>query len=317
MNHAVAQAIGVDIGGTRTAAVRIAADGAILQRSSVSTPAADMEATLSGMIAAAEAVRDPDVAAVGISAAGLVEMGTGVLRSAPNLAWRDAPLVGRMTAATGLFAVAENDNTAAAWGEFRAGASQGRSNVLFVGVGTGIGGGLVIDGKLVRGAHGFAAEIGHVIVEPDGELCGCGNAGCWETVASGSAILRAGRRAVTRHLHSALVDLARSDPERLTGEMITQAALDGDTAARGIFAEIGHRLGQGIAGLVNILDPELVVVGGGASSAGDLLLDPARTAFRMTVEGYQDRPVVPIVAATLGNDAGGVGAALLALEAVG
>ena len=315
MTSAVAQAIGVDIGGTRTAAIRVTADGAILQRSSVPTPASDMEATLAGMVAAAEAVRSPEVAAVGVSAAGLVEASTGVLRSAPNLAWRDAPLVGRMTADTGLFAVAENDNTAALWGEFRAGAARGKSNVLFVGVGTGIGGGIVIDGKLVRGAHGFAAEIGHVIVEPDGPLCGCGNAGCWETVASGTAILREGKRAVKRHLHSALVQMAGSDPERLTGEMITKAALEGDTTARGIFAEIGYRLGQGIAGLVNILDPELVIVGGGASSAGDLLLDPARAAYRMCVEGYQDRAQVPILAAALGNDAGGVGAALLALEA--
>jgi glucokinase len=317
MNRAVAQAIGVDIGGTRTAAVRIAADGAILERSSVPTPADDMQATLAAMIAAAEELRGTEVTAVGIAAAGLVEAGTGILRSAPNLAWQDAPLVQEMSSMTGMFAIAENDNTAAVWGEFRAGAARGMADVLFVGVGTGIGGGLIIDGKLVRGAHGFAGEIGHVIVEPDGEPCGCGNTGCWETVASGSAIMREGRRAVMRHLHSALVEMSGSDPDRVTGQMITAAARGGDTTARGIFAEIGHRLGQGIAGLVNVLDPELVIVGGGASSAGDLLLEPARAAFRMSVEGHEDRPSVPIVAAALGNDAGGVGAALLALEALG
>jgi len=269
------------------------------------------------MVQAARSVGSQEVAAVGISAAGLVEVGTGVLRSAPNLVWRDAPLTERMSAGTGLFAMAENDNTAAVWGEFCVGAARGRSNVLLVGVGTGIGGGLIIDGKLVRGAHGFAAEIGHFIVEPDGPQCGCGNRGCWETVASGSAILREGRSAAKRHLHSDLAQMAASGPDGLTGQMIADAASNGDTAARGIFAEVGYRLGQGIAGLVNILDPEMVIVGGGASAAGDMLLDPARKAFRMSVEAFEDRPPVPIVAATLGNDAGGVGAALLALEASG
>jgi glucokinase len=137
-----------------------------------------------------------------------------------------------------------------------------------------------------------------------------------ETVASGSTILRYGRNAVTRHPHSALSEMAHGDPERVTGEMVTLAARQGDPASQGILVEVGHRLGEGIAGLVNVLDPEIVVVGGGASTAGDLLLGPVRKAYRMTVEAYDRRPDVPIVPAQMGNDAGGVGAALLALEAL-
>jgi glucokinase len=316
MSGADVQAVGVDVGGTKTAALRITEDGAILERASSPTPADDMAATLDTMIEAVRSVLTPEVAAVGISAAGLVDTEGGTLRFAPNLAWRDARLVECVVGETRLPATADNDNTAAAWGEFRLGAARGHTDVLLVGVGTGIGGGIVVGGRLLRGAHGFAGEVGHVVVEPDGEPCGCGNRGCWETVASGRTILRDGRRAVTRHAHSMLAEMAGGDPDRITGEMVSEAARAGDPTATGILVEVGHRLGEGIAGLVNVLDPEIVVVGGGASGAGELLLEPTRAAFRMTVEGEAHRPHVPIVAAQLGNDAGGVGAALLALEAL-
>jgi glucokinase len=316
MSAAGVQAVGVDVGGTRTAALRVTGAGAILDRASLPTPADDMAATLRTMVQAVRSVLTPDVAAIGISAAGLVQTPGGVLRFAPNLAWRDARLVECVAGETGLPVTADNDNTAAVWGEFRSGAARGYANVLLVGVGTGIGGGIVVDGRLLRGAYGFAGEIGHVVVEPDGEPCGCGNRGCWETVASGRTILRDSRRAVNRHAHSMLAAMAGGDPERMTGEMVSEAARAGDPTATGILVEVGHRLGEGIAGLVNVLDPEIVIVGGGASGAGELLLEPARAAFRMTVEGYGYRPHVPLVAAELGNDAGGVGAALLALEAL-
>jgi glucokinase len=309
------ETIGIDVGGTKIAAARVGATGGIVERAVVPSPADDPDAIVDAMLAAAEAVRGPRVTAVGISAAGMVEAGTGVMRFAPNLAWRDLDLRMRVGTPIGLPTVVENDNNAAAWGEHRFGAGRGRRHVLFVGVGTGIGGGIIIDGILLRGAHGFAAEIGHFVVQPDGERCGCGNRGCWETVASGSAITREARKAVTRHTHSRIADLAGGDPDRATGATVTQAAGEGDPAARGILAEVGHRLGEGIGGLVNILDPELVIVGGGAAQAGDLLLEPARMAFRMTVEAPDHRPDVPIVPAELGTDAGVIGAATLALDA--
>ncbi|HEY7666647.1 MAG TPA: ROK family protein [Actinomycetota bacterium] len=308
------EAVGIDVGGTKIAAARVSSVGEILARAVVPSPADDTDAIVEAMVAAAVAVGAQGVTAVGISAAGMVEIGTGIMRFAPNLAWRDADLRARVGTPLGLPTVVENDNNAAAWGEFRFGVGRGHRHVLFVGVGTGIGGGIVADGALLRGAHGFAAEIGHFVVQPDGERCGCGNRGCWETVASGSAITREARKAVARHPHSRIAELAEGDPDRATGSMVTRAAREGDPAATGILAEVGHRLGEGIGGLVNILDPEIVIVGGGAAAAGDLLLAPARVAFRMSVEAPDHRPDVPIVAAGLGADAGVIGAAVLALD---
>jgi len=307
-------AIGIDVGGTKTAAIRVHADGTIESRVQRPTPAEDEDAICEGMVEVAREVLDGSVAAIGISAAGMVEAGTGILRFAPNLAWRDASLVERVRDPLGLPTLAENDNTAAVWGEVRIGAARGFRHVLHVGVGTGIGGGIVIDGRLYRGAHGFAAEIGHVIVEPGGPLCGCGNHGCWEQVASGTAIARAGRAALERHTHSAIAELAGGDPDGVTGELVTDAARRGDATAVGILMEVGHRLGEGIAGLVNILDVEVVTVGGGASGAGDLLLAPARKAFTMALEAPERRPEVPLLEAALGADASAVGAAILALD---
>jgi len=238
----------------------------------------------------------------------------GVMRFSPNIAWREFPLAERIAAAVGLPTLVDNDSNVAAWGEYRFGAGQGSGDMLLVTVGTGIGGGVVTGGKLLRGAHGFAAEIGHIIVEPGGRLCGCGNLGCWEQVASGRAIDRMGREAARDNPSSLMVRLAGGDPDKVAGALVTEAAKQGDPAAVSILAEVGRRLGEGIAGLVNIFDPDLVVVGGGAIVAEDLLLDPTRRAFEDAVEAPDHRPKVPIVAAILGNDAGAVGAADLAYQ---
>ena len=199
------------------------------------------------------------------------------------MTWHDAPVARALADLLGRPVHVENDCTSGAFAEWRVGAATGHDDVLYVGVGTGIGGGLIVNGGLARGAHGWAGEIGHIIVQPDGEICGCGNRGCWETVASGSAITREGRIALTRHAHSALAAMT-DDPAAVTGEMVSEAARAGDAAARGILAEVGARLGQGIAGLVNVLDPSIVVVGGGASEAGELLLEPARRAYGDAVQ---------------------------------
>jgi glucokinase len=307
------EAIGLDIGGTKINAFRVARDGSILGRSNAPTPADDEEATLARMIELAEGVRTQDVVAVGVGAAGLVDSSEGVLRFAPNLAWRDLPIATRMREALGLPVLVENDASMAAFGEYRFGAGLGYRHLLLVTVGTGIGGGIVADGRLFRGAHGFASEIGHIIVEPGGPLCGCGNRGCWEQVAAGRAVGRMGRQEAMEP-DSSIRRLAGGDPDKVTGRLVTEAALQGDDVAKRILSEAGRRLGEGIAGLVNVLDPQIVVVGGGVSMAGDLLLDPARTAFDEAVEGLDYRPRVPIVPAELGNDAGAVGAAALALE---
>lgn len=316
MSWADAEAIGIDVGGTKTIAVRASVRGRVFARETRPTPADDVDATLSTIVEVARAVRTSRVVAAGMGAAGLVEHPEGRMRFAPNLAWRELPLRQHLHEALGVPVVVDNDATAAAWGEFRFGAGRVHRHMLFVGVGTGIGGGIVADGRLARGAHGFAGEIGHIVVEPEGPPCGCGNNGCLEQVASGHALLRAARKAARRSPDSAIGRLAGADADRATGSVVTTAAREGDTEAIGILAEVGHRLGVGIAGLVNVLDPEVVVVGGGVADAGELLLGPARSAFARALEGAGFRPPVPLLAAELGNDAGAVGAAALAFDAL-
>jgi glucokinase len=309
------QAIGADVGGTKIAALRITATGEVVDREVRPTPADDPAGIAKALEEAIAAVVDDGVVGVGVGAAGLIDVTRGVLLFSPNLAWRQVPLRERLSDRFGVPVTIDNDATAAAWAESRIGASRGYGDSLFVGVGTGIGGGIVSGGRLFRGARGLAGEIGHVIVEPGGPPCGCGNRGCWEQIASGHAIARAGARAVLDNPSSRIAELAEGDPRRATGELVTRAAVEGDAAAVAILAEVGRRLGEGVAGLVNVLDPEIVVVGGGVAEVGDLLLEPIRRAYAESVEGGDVRADVPIVPAALGNDAGAIGAALLAIEA--
>lgn len=316
MSRAV-ESIGIDIGGTKIAAMRVSVSGEILAGSRVPTPASDTEATLAAAVELARSLTTDAVVAVGIGVAGMVDFDAGILRYAPNLSWREVPVVARMTKALGMPVVLDNDANVAAWGEFRFGAGVGATDMLLVTVGTGIGGGIVTGGRLFRGAHGFAAELGHIIVEPGGPRCGCGNQGCWEQVASGSAIQRDGRAAVAGHPESLIARMSEGDATKVDGPLVTKAAAEGDDVAKGILAEAGRRLGEGMAGLANILDPDVIVVGGGVVEAGDLLLGPARAAFTAALESPEHRPEVPVLAAALGNDAGAVGAAALALDELG
>jgi glucokinase len=306
-------AIGLDVGGTKVAGLLLDEDGEILGRETAETPADDPEATMKTIFHVAEELgsRGQPVG-IGVGAAGMVDFASGTMRWAPNLAWKELPIRDRVSQQTGRPCIVDNDANAAAWGEYRFGASRGYRDVLMVTVGTGIGGGIVADGALYRGAHGFAAEIGHVIVEPGGPECGCGNRGCWEQVASGQALDRLGRLAVETRPDSAIATI--SGEEEVTGRHVAEAAAQGDPIATNILAQVGRRLGEGIAGLVNILDPEAVVVGGGVAEVGDVLLGPARVAFLASVEAPDHRPEVPLLPAALGNDAGAVGAAALALE---
>ena len=245
-----------------------------------------MQATLDTMVEVARAVIAPEVRAIGVGAAGLVEKDTGRLTFAPNLAWRNAPLAQHMWDAIGLPTLADNDNNAAAWGEYRHGRGCGLSATCCSwGPGPGIGGGIIVDGQLLRGAHGFAAEIGHIIVDPDGPLCGCGNHGCWEQFASGHAITRAGRDAARQHPQSMIARRCGGDPAQVTGQVVTEAARAGDPVARGILATVGRSLGEGSRASSNVLDPEIVVVGGGVAAAGNLLMEPARSGVRILGRG--------------------------------
>lgn len=312
--------LGIDVGGTGIKGAAVAADGTLAHRGQRVTPAQDVDAIAEAI---ADLVRElvdrctrdgEDVGAVGVACAGFVDASGASVLFAPNLAWRDAPLKARLEEAIGRPVFLENDANAAAWGEFRFGGASEADDMLLITLGTGVGGGIVSDGELLRGHQGVAAEIGHLRVQPDGNRCGCGNRGCLETYASGSALVREARELVrggSPHA-GALIDLCGGDPKRLTGEMVTRAARAGDPAATELFADLGHWLGEGIASLVAVLDPELIVVGGGVSEAGDLLLDPARAAFARQLTGRGHRRQADIVGALLGNDAGMIGAADLA-----
>ena len=312
--------IGLDIGGTKIAGAVVDESGAILAEGRRETPAQDSPAITA---AAAELVdelsgkrSDDDVVAVGVACAGFIDRQGSHVLFAPNLAWRDEPLKDLLQTAVGLPVVIENDANAAAWGEFTHGSARHASDMVLVTVGTGIGGGVVIDGVLLRGAYGIAAELGHMRVVPDGLRCGCGNRGCWEQYASGNALVREARELVTAGSPMAerLSELCGGDPERLRGQDVTQAAAEGDTMAVELLSDLGRWVGEGAASVAAILDPELIVVGGGVAAAGKLLLEPAETAFRRHLTGRGHRPEAQFALATLGNDAGMVGAAALAWQ---
>jgi glucokinase len=255
-----------------------------------------------------------DVEAIGIGAAGFIDAQRSTVMFAPNLAWRDEPLQASLQRRLGLPVVVENDANAAAWAEVRFGAGRGADHVVVITVGTGIGGGIVVDGRLLRGQFGAAAEIGHVTVVPEGRRCGCGLQGCWEQYVSGRALQRQAQESarVSPLEAGELLRLAGGRPEDVTGEMVTQAAAAGDVVALQCFEMIGTWLGRGLAGLAAILDPGLFVIGGGVSAAGEVLRVPALAAFRRYLTGGGYRPMAELRIAELGPEAGLVGAADLA-----
>jgi glucokinase len=309
--------IGVDVGGTKIAAGVVDPEGRVVDKVRVSTPATTAQAVEAGIVEAARQLLDRyQVGSVGVAIAGFVDERRSLLRFAPNLPMAERPLRQLLGAALGVPVVIENDANAAAWGEYRFGGGRGSTDVVLITVGTGLGGGIVLDGQLLRGSFGSAAEFGHVRMVPGGLPCGCGNRGCWEQYTSGSALIREARAIARTRPDEArrMLELASGDPEAIDGRMVTQAAVEGDPAARGLLAEVGRWLGEGIVDLANVLDPAAVVVGGGVSEAGDLLLDPAREAFHRLLTAGAHRPHLSIVAAQLGNDAGLIGAADLARQ---
>jgi glucokinase len=253
------------------------------------------------------------VEAIGLGAAGLVERPGGNARWAPHNTYRRMELRRLLHEQTGLPTSVDNDANAAAWAEARFGAGAAGGDLVLVTVGTGIGGGLVLDGHIYHGEHGFAGELGHLIVDPEGDRCACGNRGCLEAMASGSTLGRLGREAAAADPAGRLATLAARAGEPVSGEVVFAAASEGDKAALALFERVGHWLGVGIASLVTIFDPDLVVVGGGVAATGELLLTPARASFERYVHARDHRDLPPVVPARLGPDAGLVGAATLAL----
>ncbi|WP_370287561.1 ROK family glucokinase [Nocardioides sp.] len=306
---------GIDIGGTKIAGAVVDADGTVVAEARVTSPATDpsaIETAVAGLVA--QLTADHPVEAVGVGAAGYIASDRSTVLFAPNIAWRNEPLGADLARLIGLPVVVENDGNVAAWGEFRHGAGRDHDDQLMVTVGTGVGGGVIASGRLLRGAHGVAGEIGHLRLVPNGRLCGCGNHGCLEQYGSGTALVRDARAAVAAGEagSAALLERAGGDVEKIDGPLITTAAHDGDAFAVAALAALGDALGQGVASLAAVLDPGVVVVGGGVSDAGDLLLGPLREAFERELTGRGVRPEAEIRPAAMGNRAGMVGAADLA-----
>ncbi|MFZ2014465.1 MAG: ROK family glucokinase, partial [Nocardioides sp.] len=275
-------ACGIDVGGTKIAGGVVDVGGTIVEELRVESPATDaaaIEQAIEGLVTQLRSRHR--IETVGVGAAGYIDKARAVVMFAPNLAWRDLDLKADLEAKLDLPVVVENDANAAAWGEFQFGAGHDVDDLLLVTVGTGVGGGVVLDGSLYRGAFGVGAEIGHMRVVPDGILCGCGNYGCLEMYASGSALVREVRAAARAGslLAADLVERAGGDPAQITGPLVTDAARAGDAFATEHLATVGRWLGEGIASLTAVLDPAVVVVGGGVSAADDLLLEPTRKAF--------------------------------------
>jgi glucokinase len=314
--------IGIDLGGTTLKGALVTSAGEMIHEIRIDTEQQSPEALFNQIVEAALTLRNDEraagrVAAIGMGIPGLVNRKTNRVEVMPNLpALTDIDIPAELSRATALPVVLDNDANAAAYAELQAGAARGRRNVFFVTLGTGIGAGLIIDGHIYRGAAGFAGEFGHMTIDPEGIECGCGNIGCLETIASGPNIVRRTRERLYRDRTSSLSRLAVPRDREFTAEDIARAAQQGDEMAQVMMERTGMFLGIAIAAVINLLNVDMVVMGGGVMEAGDLILKP-------TIKETRRRAFPPsfnscdIVIAKLGPSAGMIGAALLARDQAG
>jgi glucokinase len=308
--------VGVDVGGTNMRAGVVDAEGVIRDTARTPTPRTEaaLEAALAGVVAEL-ADRHP-VGAVGLALAGFVASDRRTVRFAPHLAWRDALVADRMADRLGLPVVVEHDANSAALAERRFGAAAGADPVVFVALGTGIGAALLVDGEIYRGAYGVAPELGHLCLVPGGRPCPCGKNGCWERYCSGTALASTALELLSGgHVDSpVLARLAVDDPGQVTGQRVAAAAREGDPVALAATAELARWLGEGLALVADVFDPELIVIGGGVSESAPLFLDAARAHYAARLTGRGNRPLARVCPAQLGEAAAVVGAAEIARE---
>lgn len=311
--------IGIDLGGATLKGALISSTGEIIQETGFDTQPHTPDALFSQVVQAAMALRDNKdaggrVEGIGIGIPGLVNRKTNRIEIMPNLpALSQIDITTELSRETGLPVILDNDANAAAYGELQVGAARGRREVFFVKLGTGIGAGLIINGQIYRGAAGFAGEFGHMTIDPEGIECVCGNIGCLETIASGPNIVRRTRERLYRDRTSSLSRLAIPRDREFTAEDIARAAREGDEMAQVMMERTGMFLGIALAAVINLLNVEMVVLGGGVMDAGDLILKPTiketrRRAFPPSFNSCE------IVIAKLGATAGMIGAALLARD---
>lgn len=311
--------VGIDIGGTKIAGALVDIDGNIVAESKVPTPAQDPDALVDAVVAlVTELSLGKKVLGVGVAAAGFIDADQANIIYAPNLSWRNEPFKAKLQAKLPLPVIIENDANAAAWAEFRYGAGKGYQHMIMLTIGTGVGGAVIVNGQMLRGGFGIAGELGHLRVVPNGKLCGCGQHGCLESYGSGTALLKAAKELAGSDLEiGARLSELEAQAGELTGAQVYTAILERDPGALQILTELGTWLGEAIGSLTAVLDPQIVVIGGGVSAAGDLLLNPIREAYLAHLPARGFRPELEIKGAEFVNDAGVVGAADLVRAALG
>ncbi|MDH4269765.1 MAG: ROK family protein [Dehalococcoidia bacterium] len=316
-----ALSLGIDIGGTKILTAVANSRGAILSSDESVTPVTkSREAVIQSIVDSAHralkqiCVATSEVCGVGVGVAGVSNPEAGILFTSPNLpGLRDVPLRDIIQERLGKKTFLMNDANAAALGEFYFGAARGVRNFLYITLSTGVGGGIVCDEKIYSGAIGGAGEVGHMTIDDDGPICKCGNRGCWETLASGTALAREARQRIREGVKTSILEYAEGDVDRITAEVVHSAAEQGDSLARELITRTGYYIGVGLANLINIFNPELIVIGGGLSNIGDMLLEPA---FKTAGErAYKEAFLaVRFATAELGRNSGVLGAAAFALQ---
>lgn len=310
--------IGIDVGGTKVLGVAVDTDAPATLLAEMRVPTPEGGAGLVDAIVELIGDLDAEVGApvgLGVGVPGLVDR-HGVLHMGPHLRHlADVPLASMLRDASGLPTAVDNDANCHALAEQKAGAAVGASDALVVTLGTGIGAGIIAGGAVLHGANGFAGEPGHMIVEPNGPPCPCGQRGCWERFASGTGLGRLARDSAQANRLDGVVARAGGDPEDVRGEHVTTAARAGDVEAVAVLGEFAQWIALGLANLANILDPEVIVIGGGLVEAADVLLPEVRARFATLVMAGELRPELPILPAALGGRAGAIGAAVLAATA--
>jgi len=310
--------IGFDIGGTNIRGVALDDAGAVIATNRLKRPTEndDMVEAVVDMTAELESKTGQAVSALGVGCAGQVDL-SGVVRTSPNIpSMVQFPLLAELQQRFDVPVLVDNDATTAAWAEAKTGAGAGHQDIVFVAFGTGIGGGIVIDGELKRGRHGAAGEIGHMIIDPDGPACVCGRHGCWEQMASGGALGRLARDAAARGRAPTIVAEAGGSVDAIAGEHVASLLTKGDPVASALLVDLAAQIAIGLNNLVNVLDPEVIVIGGGLSDIGEQFFTAIQRGFDEVLVDRQRRPEIPILGAKHGGLAGAIGAALLAGDAI-
>ena len=309
--------IGVDVGGTSVKAGVVDETGRILSKGSTPTLAErsyewvirDIADLCNRVVERAETTMD-EIEAIGVGVPGICDMKTGIIPFCTNLGWHDVPFVSELQKYIDKPVFVDNDATVAGLAESVAGVSAGTSSSVFITLGTGVGGGIIINGRPYSGAHGVGSEIGHMILKMGGEQCTCGNYGCFERYASATAIIREARKALKTNPESLILEACGGDPEMINAKIVIDCAKEGDPTAQQVFNAYVHALALGIISIINCIDPEVIVLGGGVSAAGEYLLDAVREAMKPHVF-FKTMPYADVRLAKLGSDAGIIGAALL------